>query len=235
MCSLSTWFKEWTVRVWSIQSLSTAHTCLSPSFLPSVLSIVELSLQEPAALYPLFLNDDQSIGVPHPVPYPCSSLLLLTATKFSLFSAHMSLVQLEKVNLLHWLVSQNTDGLHRRSGFPVEKFSELHGNSNLERCPKCQHEYLRDFGTRNAREVHDHRTGRMCGKCGTELEDTIINFGESLPAKHIKSGFDAARRAEVCLALGSSLRVTPAANIPAIVGGKPDGKLVIVNLQVSLC
>lgn len=76
---------------------------------------------------------------------------------------HMAFVELQRRGLLRHLVSQNTDGLHRRSGFPPEALSELHGNSNLERCRKCGAEYLRDFSCRQAgRAVHDHRTSRRC-------------------------------------------------------------------------
>lgn len=75
-------------------------------------------------------------------------------------ASHMSLVSLEKAGYLKFLISQNTDGLHRRSGFPVEKLAELHGNANLEFCQKCKKEYFRDFRTRAPQvDVHDHRTG----------------------------------------------------------------------------
>ena len=73
-------------------------------------------------------------------------------------------------------VSQNTDGLHRRSGLPKSgtiarggvyinvirlyaALCELHGNSNLEYCKKCGREYLRDFRTRTAYGVFSHETG----------------------------------------------------------------------------
>jgi NAD-dependent SIR2 family protein deacetylase len=143
---------------------------------------------------------------------------------------HMALVELARRNLLHFVVSQNTDGLHLRSGLPSIMLAELHGNSNLETCHKCSTKYLRDFRTRTAYEVHDHATNRKCTKCGSTLYDSIINFGESLPKHELETSFDHAQRADVCLVLGSSLRVTPAAHIPMIVG-QHGGKLAIDNLQ----
>jgi len=142
----------------------------------------------------------------------------------------MALVELARRNLLHFVVSQNTDGLHLRSGLPSTLLAELHGNSNLETCKKCHTKYLRDFRTRSAAQVHDHATDRKCTKCSSTLHDSIINFGESLPEKELTSSFEHAEKADVCLVLGSSLRVTPAADIPATVG-QHGGKLVIGNLQ----
>jgi len=143
---------------------------------------------------------------------------------------HMSIVELERKGYLKFLISQNTDGLHRKSGIDIYKLAELHGNSNLEICSKCGKNFVRDFRTRTALEVHDHRTGRKCASCGGELFDSIINFGESLPAKALHDGFEHAEEADLHLVLGSSLRVTPAANMPETTH-KQGGRLVICNLQ----
>lgn len=95
--------------------------------------------------------------------------------------------------------------------------AELHGNTNLERCKKCKKSYLRDFRVRNALAVHDHNTNRKCDneKCRGDLMDTIINFGENLPEKDLDDGFVHSQMADLHIVLGSSLRVTPAADMPA--------------------
>lgn len=79
--------------------------------------------------------------------------------------------------------------------------------------------------------MHDHRTGRKCTRCGGALHDSIINFGESLPAEALQRAFDHAKAADLCLVLGSSLTVTPANEIPEEVCRKRRGRLVICNLQ----
>jgi NAD-dependent SIR2 family protein deacetylase len=75
---------------------------------------------------------------------------------------HMALVAMEQVGLLKYLVSQNTDGLHVRSGFNTAHLAELHGNRCLEKCKKCKSQFLRDFRTREAKKVHEHATSRKC-------------------------------------------------------------------------
>jgi NAD-dependent SIR2 family protein deacetylase len=148
--------------------------------------------------------------------------------------SHMAIVELMRLGIVKYLISQNTDGLHRKSNVPVERFAELHGNQNLEQCIKCGREYVRDFRTRTAIGVTDHLTGRRCDdpNCRGPLKDTIINFGESLPRRALMRSFEEAEKADLCVVLGSSLTVTPAADIPRRVAQR-DQKLVIVNLQIT--
>ncbi|XP_063575351.1 NAD-dependent protein deacylase sirtuin-6 isoform X9 [Pongo abelii] len=103
---------------------------------------------------------------------------------------HMALVQLERVGLLHFLVSQNVDGLHVRSGFPRDKLAELHGNMFVEECAKCKTQYVRDtvVGTMGLKA-----TGRLCTvakarglrACRGELRDTILDWEDSLPDRDL--------------------------------------------------
>lgn len=166
----------------------------------------------------------------HPGAKRAPTIRTTPITKAIPSATHMALVELARRNLIHFVVSQNIDGLHLRSGLPSTLLAELHGNSNLETCKKCQTKFLRDFRTRTAQKVHDHGTTRKCTKCNAQLYDSIINFGESLPEYELNTSFEHAEKADLCLVLGSSLRVTPAANIPERVGQR-GGKLIIGNLQ----
>ena len=143
---------------------------------------------------------------------------------------HMAIVKLHEAGLAKFTVSQNIDGLHLRSGVPANQIAELHGNTNLEKCTACGAKYLRDFDTAGRRP--DHYTGRTCDdpKCGGALLDSIINFGEGLPRDELTSAYEEAEKCDLCIVLGSSLRVLPAADIPATVV-RNGRKVAICNLQ----
>ncbi|KAK8126606.1 uncharacterized protein PG998_002365 [Apiospora kogelbergensis] len=140
---------------------------------------------------------------------------------------HMALVELQNRGILKYVVSQNCDGLHRKSGILPDRISELHGNSNREYCRDCDFRAVSTY----EKSIHDHRTGRKCALCDGVLIDTIINFGEPLPAESLQLARDHAEKADLCIALGSSLTVTPANEIPETVGKRKAAKLVICNLQ----
>ena len=62
------------------------------------------------------------------------------------------------------------------------------------------------------------------------MHDTIINFGENLNENILELGFQNCQAADLCLVMGTSLRVTPAADMPKMTALK-GGNLVICNLQ----
>lgn len=142
---------------------------------------------------------------------------------------HMALVELERTGILKFVISQNIDSLHLRSGIPREKLSELHGNSFSELCPSCGAEYLRDF---EVETIGMKLTPRRCSdvKCGAKLRDTVLDWGDALPVKEMNPAAQHCKMADVVLCLGTSLQITPACNLPlkSLNGG---GRIVIVNLQ----
>lgn len=158
---------------------------------------------------------------------------------------HMTLVEMLKRGDLSFVISQNVDGLHRRSGVVSEALAELHGNLYLEVCwaKGCGKEYMRTFdvsarvnGTDCAecrrRVPHFcHCTGREC-ECGAALKDSIIHFKENLPMQALEAGFDHAEKSELMIVLGSSLRVSPACEMPKVAKQR-GAKLVVVNLQAT--
>lgn len=104
---------------------------------------------------------------------------------------HLALVKLIEESILKFIISQNVDGLHRKSGVPATQIAALHGNTNLEKCLKCERTYMRDYRVRTASEVHEHKTGRYCDNltCKGELIDSIINFKEPLRENELTMGY----------------------------------------------
>lgn len=133
---------------------------------------------------------------------------------------HYALAQLEKKVSDFTLITQNIDGLHRRSG--SENILELHGNIQRNKCIKCEmmYEELPDENLEKAPEC----------ACGGMIRPDVVWFGEMLPEDVIQSAFTAAERSSVFFSIGTSAVVQPAASLP--VAAKQNGAyLVEVNVD----
>lgn len=141
----------------------------------------------------------------------------------------MSLVELNCRGTLKYVISQNCDGLHRRSGLPASAISELHGNGNIEICEDCGSGYFRDFKCQRMLKGYDHFTGRFC-RCGGRLLNSTIDFGQNLHSQPLRLAREHSTKADLHFVLGSSLTVSPACDMPTTTA-KMRGNLVICNLQ----
>ncbi|XP_062614239.1 NAD-dependent protein deacetylase Sirt6-like [Saccostrea cucullata] len=156
---------------------------------------------------------------------------------------HEALFKLIEMGNLKHVISQNVDGLHRLSGLEESQITELHGNMFVEKCEKCKKRYERNFrcnGKSTKVPVNickqcriNHRTGRSCSekKCTGYLMNTIINFGDYLEVNVFRSGVEQASRADLVLALGTTLKVFPANEMVKM--GKRPTRLIICNRQVT--
>jgi len=70
---------------------------------------------------------------------------------------------------------------------------------------------------------------RQCEECGSPLRDTVVRFGGTLPEE--ARAFKLAASADLALVLGTSMRVSPACNMPRTVFTQNSGKMVLVNRQ----
>ncbi len=76
-------------------------------------------------------------------------------------ASHLALAELHRLGKLRFLISQNTDNLHRRSGIPPEALAELHGNGTLMRCTACDRQFPRtDVGWDRDRWGPGYRTDK---------------------------------------------------------------------------
>ncbi|KAF4117825.1 NAD-dependent protein deacetylase sirtuin-6 [Onychostoma macrolepis] len=148
---------------------------------------------------------------------------------------HMALLQLQRTGHLKYLISQNVDGLHLRSGFPRDRLSELHGNMFVEECEKCGKQYVRDtvigvMGLKPTGRYCDVTRSRGLRSCRGKLISTILDWEDSLPDRDLNRADEACRRADLALTLGTSLQIKPSGDLPLLTK-RTGGKLVIVNLQ----
>lgn len=143
--------------------------------------------------------------------------------------AHRALADLERKAALHTIVTQNVDGLHQVAGTSPERVVEIHGNVREVKCLSCG--WHGPMGPTLDR-VRAGDTDPRCHDCGGILKSATISFGENLVPDDLQRSQRAASRADVFLALGTSLTVYPAAALPEFALAN-RARLVIVNAQTT--
>ncbi len=148
---------------------------------------------------------------------------------------HYAIVELLEIGKLDYLISQNVDGLHAKSGIPFEKLAELHGNHFFLKCLSCNKKMLfEEAGWDKSIWNNGYRTTPVregqptCPHCQGRIISSIVNFGDPLPYDELEESVRRSEEADVFFVIGSSLVVTPAANMPGYAKRK-GAKLIILN------
>ncbi|MDQ3257682.1 MAG: NAD-dependent deacylase [Acidobacteriota bacterium] len=105
------------------------------------------------------------------------------------------------------LVTQNIDGLHHAAG--SLEIIELHGNINRARCASC-------WAPREMSDVPADERPPLCPSCGDVMRPDVVLFGENLPEDALQRAHRQAKSCDVCLVIGTSALVYPAASLPDV-------------------
>lgn len=142
-------------------------------------------------------------------------------------AAHHALAELERLDILLGIITQNFDGLHQDAGNQPERIVELHGTSREAACTLC--------GARSSMQELQQRidAGEIdptCSLCSGYMKTATILFGQRVPEAVLTRARAMADECDLFLVIGSSLQVTPAAALPRLALAK-DAPLIIINLQ----
>jgi len=139
-------------------------------------------------------------------------------------AAHVALARFAERSPDMVIATQNVDGLHRQAGTREDVLIELHGSLFRVRCTSCS---WRSPHT-DTIDATSLATLPRCAPCGALARPDIVWFGESLEPANIGRAFDAAGVADVCLVIGTSGVVQPAASIASVTRAA-GGSIIEVN------
>jgi NAD-dependent deacetylase len=127
---------------------------------------------------------------------------------------HLALVELENMNILRHVITQNIDGLHKDAG--SRSVTEIHGSLREINCLSCGKAYLAPHVPTGDPPYCD---------CGGVLKPNTVLFGEQLPAGALERAYHESSTCKSMLVVGTSAVVQPAASLPYL--AKQNGALVI--------
>ncbi|XP_050531065.1 NAD-dependent protein deacetylase Sirt6 [Daktulosphaira vitifoliae] len=151
---------------------------------------------------------------------------------------HMAINSLVKQGYIKYVVSQNIDGLHLKSGLPRKLLSEVHGNMFTMKCDKCKRNFVSKTAVKTVGQrclgIKCYGANKNGHQCRGILFDTILDWEHQLPDEELELAELHSKMADLCICLGTSLQIQPI-NLVPFNAKKNKGKVIICNLQKTKC
>ncbi|PVE04383.1 NAD-dependent deacetylase [Streptomyces scopuliridis] len=142
-------------------------------------------------------------------------------------AAHRAVAELARAGTAVRVITQNVDGLHQLAGLPARKVLELHGTARSVTCTAC---HARSSMEEALARVAAGEADPPCPECGGVLKSATVMFGERLDPEVLAQSMAIAKACEVFLAVGTTLRVQPAASLAGIAADH-GARLIVVNAE----
>ena len=134
------------------------------------------------------------------------------------------IIRLQKNN---FLITQNIDGLHQKSGISKNKIIEIHGSAIEAACLECE-------AKQNILDFHDAIKSKIplpkCSVCGGVVKVATISFGQPMNEIDMMHASKIVEESDLMIVMGSSLKVLPAGKLPNL-AMQSGSKLIILNRE----
>ena len=139
---------------------------------------------------------------------------------------HYALVELEKINILRCVITQNIDNLHVKAG--TQNIIEYHGNALKLRCPACHTRYRQeDFDLQKLQQ--EKNLPPLCHRCQEPIKSDVVHFGEPIPEDVMRLSLKEAGKCDFMLICGTSAAVYPFASLPMEARRRTGVAIVEIN------
>jgi NAD-dependent deacetylase len=140
---------------------------------------------------------------------------------------HMFVEKIISLQKNNFLITQNIDGLHQKSGVPKNKIIEIHGSAIEAACLECE-------AKQNILDFHDaiKFEGPLpkCTVCGGVVKVATISFGQPMNEMDMMHASKIVEESDLMIVMGSSLKVLPAGKLPNL-AMQSGSKLIVLNRE----
>ena len=172
---------------------------------PAEYATIEAFMADPEKVWQMLAELRKECAAAHPNP------------------AHEGLAELELMDHLTAIVTQNVDGLHQRAGSST--VIEFHGSGNVLSCIECFREYPTS-------EISLDHLPPLC-LCGGVLKPNIVLYGETIPLQVAGMAQAAAEQCDLMFVIGTSAEVAPASGLPHT-AKSVGAKVIEINIEPTI-